>query len=104
MPAGVAADGIGDGATVGASGGGSPPTTDPGPRCPHTAKVNDNTMKAAARPVVILVSNVAPARAPNAAWLLPPPNALAISPPLPCCSRMTTISSRHTNTYAETSR
>ncbi len=33
LPAGVAADGIGDGATVGAGGGGSvPPTTEPGPR------------------------------------------------------------------------
>ena len=60
--------------------------------------VSDNATNAAAKPAVIFVSNVAPARAPNAAWLLPPPNALAMSPPLPCCNRITRISSRQTNT------
>jgi hypothetical protein len=33
---------------------------------------------------VAFVSSVAPDRAPNAAWLLLPPNALAMSPPRPC--------------------
>ena len=48
--------------------------------------------------LVARVSSVAPDRAPNTAWLLPPPNAFAISPPLPCCNRMVTISSRQTST------
>lgn len=42
------------------------------------------TMNSTAKPVVIFESSVAPPRAPNAAWLFPPPKALAISPPLPC--------------------
>ena len=34
------------------------------------------------------------ARAPNAVWLPPPPNALAMSPPLPCWSSTTSSSSK----------
>ena len=55
-------------------------------------------MKSTAQTVVIFVSSVAPPRAPNAVWLEPPPKALAMSPPLPCCSRMTSRSSRQTRT------
>ena len=56
------------GTLAGAASGGAPnpPTTEPGPRCPHTANVSDNAMNSAANPAVILVSSVAPARAPNA--------------------------------------
>jgi len=56
------------------------------------------SMKRTAKIVVIFDRSVAPARAPNAVWLLPPPNALAMSPPLPCCSRMTSSSIRHERT------
>ncbi len=98
--AGVCVTGCAAGRLSDGGGGGAPrpPTTDAGPRCPHTASVNAKATNAAARPAVIFVSSVAPARAPNAAWLLPPPNALAMSPPLPCCSRITRMSSRQTNT------
>ena len=44
---------------------------------------------------VAFVSTVAPARAPNAVWLPPPPNALAMSPPLPCCSSTTRSRRKH---------
>ena len=47
-----------------------------------------------------LERTVAPWRAPNAVWLPPPPNALAMSPPLPCCSR-TTIRSRKQTRYVD---
>ena len=47
---------------------------------------------------VAFVNSVAPDRAPNAAWLLLPPNALAMSPPRPCCSRITSDSTRQTST------
>ena len=57
------------------------------------------SMNNTAKTVVIFDSNVAPPRAPNAVWLLPPPNADAMSPPLPCCSRITRSSKRHTKTY-----
>ena len=53
-------------------------------------------MKSTAATVVTRVSSVAPARAPNAAWLLLPPNAAAMSPPLPCCSRTTSSSTTQT--------
>jgi hypothetical protein len=59
------------------------------------AKVNALSMKRTASTVVALVSSVAPPLAPKAVWLLPPPNALAMSPPFPCCSRMTIRSRRH---------
>jgi hypothetical protein len=57
-----------------------------------------------AHTVVARDSTVAPLRAPNAAWLDPPPNALAMSPPLPCWSRMTNISTKQlmTNSAATT--
>ena len=48
--------------------------------------------------VVARDSTVAPLRAPNAAWLVPPPKALAMSPPLPCWRRITSTSTRHTST------
>ena len=37
-------------------------------------------------------------------WLLLPPNALAMSPARPCCSRMVTRSNRQTSTYTATNR
>ena len=55
-------------------------------------------MNSTAATVVARDSTVAPARAPNAAWLLPPPKALAISPPLPCWRRITSISTKQTTT------
>ena len=57
---------------------------DPVPRVPMIDKVSAINMKSTAVTAVALVSTVAPARAPNAAWLLLPPNALAMSPPRPC--------------------
>ena len=75
-----------------------PPTTDPGPLWPQTVSVIAPMTKSAASTDVARVSNVAPERAPNTAWLLPPPNAFAISPPLPCCSRIVRISSAQTMT------
>lgn len=72
------------GAGVAAAGAAIPPTTELPPRCPQTDSVSESTINAAARPAVALVRTVAPARAPNAAWLPPPPKALAMSPPLPC--------------------
>src|SRR5688572_23087068 len=47
---------------------------------------------------VARVRNVAPARAPKAVWLLEPPNAAAMSPPLPCCSRTTTSNRKQMTT------
>ena len=98
--AGVDVDaGAGVLAGAGFGGGGAEPlTTDPGPRWPMMASASAPSMNSTAKPVVAFVSSVAPARAPNAAWLLPPPNALAMSPPLPCCSRMTSSSRRQTST------
>ena len=96
--AGVAA-GRWSGAGLAAGGGPAVPlTSDPGPRWPMIASASASTMKSTAKTVVSFVSSVAPARAPNAVWLLPPPNALAMSPPLPCCSRMTSSSTRQTST------
>ena len=54
-------------------------------------------MKSAARTAVAFDSTVPLARAPNADWLLPPPNAAAMSP-LPCCSRITRSRNVHTST------
>jgi hypothetical protein len=61
------------------------------------AKASAQIMKSAAKTVVAFESTVAPPRAPNADWLLPPPNAAAMSP-LPCWSRTTSSSSRQTTT------
>ena len=55
-------------------------------------------MNSTAKTVVAFESSVAPPRAPKAVWLLPPPNALAMSPPFPCWSRITSSSITHTNT------
>ena len=63
-----------------------------------TDNVSAKSMNSTAAIEVALVSSVAPDRAPNAAWLLLPPNALAMSPPRPCCRRMTIESTRHTST------
>src|SRR5581483_4678228 len=73
------------GAGVAGRGAGAPLTTDAGPRCPMIDNTSAPSMNSTASTVVALVSTVAPVRAPNAAWLLPPPKALAMSPPLPCC-------------------
>ena len=75
-----------------------PLMSDPLCRWPMMASVIANTMNRTAKPVVIFDSSVALPRAPKAAWLLPPPNALAMSPPLPCCSRMTASRTRQTST------
>jgi hypothetical protein len=62
-----------------------PTPTEPGPRCPMMPSASAPTMKSTAQIVVARDITVAPLRAPNAAWLLPPPpNALAMPPPLPC--------------------
>ena len=57
------------------------------------------TTNSTASTVVARDSTVAPLRAPNAAWLAPPPKALAMSPPLPCCSSTTRISRKQARTY-----
>ena len=73
------------GAAAGAGGAVVPLTTDPVlPRCPMMARASALSMNNTAKTVVIFDSSVAPPRAPNAVWLLPPPNALAMSPPFPC--------------------
>ena len=98
---GVAAGAVDRGGVSGlAAGGGAgvPLTTDPVPRCPMIESASANSMKRTAATEVALVSSVAPERAPNAAWLLLPPNALAISPPRPCCRRITSESTKHTRT------
>ena len=71
-------------------------TTDPVPRWPIIDNASARIMKSAAQIAVAFVSTVAPERAPNAAWLLLPPNALAMSPPRPCCNRMTSDRTAHT--------
>jgi len=102
-PAGpVEGDGVnGLGAAAG-GGAGMPLTTDPDPRCPIIESVSANSMKRTAATEVAFVSSVAPERAPNAAWLLLPPNALAMSPPRPCCNKITNDKIRHTRTYKPT--
>src|SRR5262245_64472214 len=103
--AGVGVSGAftGEPGTLDGGGGAAPLTIEPGPRCPMIASASAPTMKMTARTVVAFDSTVAPARAPNADWLLPPPNAAAMSP-LPCCSRITRSSSRQTITYRVESR
>ena len=96
--AGVAPVGAGfAGALTGLGGGADPLITEPGPRWPMIASASALIMNAAARTAVAFESTVAPARAPNADWLLPPPNAAAMSP-LPCWSRITSSSIVHTST------
>src|SRR5262245_46898738 len=101
--AGVSGAFCGEPGTLDGGGGAEPLTSDPGPRCPMIARASAPSMNNTASTVVALDSTVAPARAPNADWLLPPPNAAAMSP-LPCCRRMTSSSSRHTITYRVESR
>ena len=73
------------GFVVAGAGAGVPLTTDlVPPRWPSTDNVSANSMNNTAAIDVALVSIVAPDRAPNAAWLLLPPKALAMSPPRPC--------------------
>src|SRR6266699_2006900 len=63
-----------------------PPSTELGLRLPMMPSASAPTMNRIAAIVVARDSTVAPLRAPKADWLLPPPpNALAMSPPLPCC-------------------
>ena len=99
--AGVAGVAGGAAGVVGAGtarlGAGAPLTSEPGPRCPMIASASAPTMNSTARIAVALDNTVAPARAPNADWLLPPPNAAAMSP-LPCCNRMTISSIRQMST------
>jgi len=95
----VAAGVAGAGAEAGGRGAAVPPTTELGPRWPMIARASAPSMKSTEHTAVTFDSSVAPPRAPKAVWLLPPPNADAMSPPLPCCSRMTRSSSRHTKTY-----
>ena len=80
---------------------GAPPipcTTDPPPDRPNIASTAAPRMNSVASTVVARVSTVAPARAPKAVWLLAPPNAAAMSPPLPCWSNTTTSSRKQTST------
>src|SRR3954469_21537317 len=57
----------------------TPLISDPAPRDPTTPSMIAPSMNSAPSTVVARVSTVAPARAPNAVWLLPPPpNALAM--------------------------
>jgi hypothetical protein len=77
-----------------------PLTTDEDPpRCPRMPRTIAPTMNNPAVTVVMRVRSVAPARAPNAVWLPLPPNALAMSPPRHCWSRIAISNTRHTSTY-----
>ena len=94
-PGVAGADGAGAGAGAGP---GVPLMIDPDVVCwPMIASASAPIMNAAARPAVSFDNSVAPVRAPNAELLLPPPKAAAISP-LPCCSRITSRSTRQTST------
>ena len=93
----VGAAGVGVAGALTGLGGAAPLMMDPGPRCPMMASASAPTMNSAASTAVAFDSTVAPARAPNADWLLPPPNAAAMSP-LPCCSSTTSSSSVQTIT------
>ena len=96
--AGRGADPVGAGfGMLSGLGGADPLMIDPGPRWPMMASASALIMNNAARTAVAFDSTVAPARAPNADWLLPPPKAAAMSP-LPCCSRITSNSSVQTST------
>jgi len=93
-PAGAGVEPVGAGfaGALTGLGGADPLMTEPGPRWPMIASARATIMNNAARTAVAFDNTVAPARAPNADWLLPPPNAAAMSP-LPCCSRITSSSS-----------
>ena len=82
VPAGVGVTPGAFGAVMGATGA-VPLTTDDEPPRPMIDKAIAPSMKSTDRIAVALDRTVAPARAPNADWLLPPPNAAAMSP-LPC--------------------
>ena len=70
------------GASIGA-GPSSPLRTEPGPCWPMIARTIAPTMNSVPSTVVARVSTVAPARAPNAAWLPLPPNGGSNIPTLP---------------------
>ena len=70
------------------------PSTELGPFWPSTPSSTAPPMKRAAPMAVARESTVAPLRAPKAAWLVPPPKALAMSPPLPCWRSTTSIRER----------
>lgn len=76
------------GALIGAGGGAVPLTTDPEPPRPMIDSAIAPSMNKTDRMAVAFDKTVAPARAPKADWLPPPPKAAAMSP-LPCCSRIT---------------
>jgi hypothetical protein len=91
--AGVVVAGV-DGCVSGAR----PPITEEGPLLPMIPSASAPTMNRIAQIVVARDSTVAPLRAPNADWLLPPPpNALAMSPPLPCWRYTTSIIVKQAN-------
>jgi len=70
----------------GCASGERPPTTELEPPLPIMPSASAPMMKSAAAIHVARDRTVAPLLAPNAAWLLPPPpNAAAMSPPLPYC-------------------
>ena len=98
----VAAGGVLGAGVIGAVAGAGagprvPRSSEPGPRWPMTDSIIAPTMNSTARTAVAFDRTVAPARAPNADWLLPPPNAAAMSP-FPCCSRITNRRMRQVNT------
>src|SRR5205085_6516063 len=69
---------------------------DPPPREAKIESVIDVTIKMMADQVVALESTVAEPRGPKAVWLPMPPNAAAMSPLLPLCSRTTMIRKKQT--------
>jgi hypothetical protein len=102
--AGFGAVEAGKGAGFAADGGaGVPLKIEPVPRWPMIDSASARIMNSAAAIDVAFVSTVAPERAPNAAWLLLPPNALAMSPPRPCCRSTTSDNTRQTSTNNPTS-
>ena len=78
----VGAGAAGAGCVAAGLGSGTELSTEPGPRWRTTDSASANTTNIVAQTQVTLVSKVAPVRAPNAAWLLPPPNAEAEIAPL----------------------
>src|SRR5260221_8722684 len=85
------------GALRGAGGGAVPLTTELEPPRPMIDSAIAPSMNSTERMAVAFERTVAPARAPNADWLLPPPKAAAMSP-LPCWSRITSSRMRHVST------
>jgi hypothetical protein len=96
--AGAGVTGAGVAGFVAAGGAGTEPMTDPGPRVLTIDRASAPAKNRLALTQVTLVSRVAPVRAPKAAWLLPPPNAEAMSPALPCWIKMTSSSTRQFST------